>query len=466
MENNLELEHLKRKLQGNVIAAGDPDYDAACRDLIWNGRKPTRRPAIIVKAASVEDVLATVRFAATQGLRVSARGGGHHWSGIAMQDDILLDLAALNHVYVDMKTRTAEVGPAARNGDLARALGTHGLAFPLGHCATVPMSGYLLGGGIGWNSGAWGVACFNVESLDVVTADGELRHVSATEYPDIFWAARGAGPEFFGVVTAYRLRLHPLPRSIMTSVFTYSFERAAEVEAWMLHTMTLVPSNLEFTAMIASAPPPLATAVDKVVCGIATVFADDEGEARRILARVAAGAPSGMLDTQQNQPTPFDVLYEIIGQFFPQGRRYMVDTFWAKNGADGFLRQLASATVLAPSPESFSLVTVLPPAMAASDLPDAAYSVIGPMIGLSYAIWRSPEQDKANILWLRETAQAMKPLTKGCYIGESDLDRSDRLRESFSPAAWSRLKMLQSQYDPAGIFRTAPQRSAPLDTAA
>src|SRR5688572_2859338 len=152
----MNIQSLRSAVRGTVIANGDTGYEAARKALLWNGRKPPRFPRLIVRAACADDVQQVVRFAAEHGQRVSPRGGGHHWSGIALQEGIVLDLSALNQVYIDAATRTAEVGPTVRNGELASALAAQGLAFPVGHCATVPLSGYLLGGGFGWNSGAWG----------------------------------------------------------------------------------------------------------------------------------------------------------------------------------------------------------------------------------------------------------------------------------------------------------------------
>jgi FAD/FMN-containing dehydrogenase len=460
----MDIHSLRQTIRGTVIAREDAGYDEARHKLLWNGRKPPRYPQVIVRAASVEDVQAAVRFAAAQGRRVSVRGGGHHWSGIALQDGVVLDLSALNHVAIDPQARIAEVGPTVTNGDMARALGAHGLAFPLGHCATVPLSGYLLGGGFGWNSGAWGIACFGVDGVEVVTADGEVRRASAAENPDIFWAVRGAGPEFFGVVTAYRLRLQPLPRAITTGVWTYPLEDIGDVGRWASASMEAVPRNVEFTVMMSSAPPPLAGKAAKVATGIATVFADTEAEARSTLSQIAAGAPAGALDVQQNLPTPFETLYGIIAQFFPEGRRYAVDTFWGSNASDGFLGRLAGRTGRAPSPESFSLAVVLPPsASGAGQLPDAAYSAIGPVFGCAYAIWQDPSQDEANTGWLKETARMLAPASTGHYLGEADLDEPGRIRGCFSAQAWARLKALQAQYDPVGLFRAHRPASAPLE---
>lgn len=335
-----------------------------------------------------------------------------------------------------------------RNRTLARILTENGFAFPLGHCGTVALSGYLLGGGFGWYSGAWGMAAFSVDSVDVVTADGILRRASETENADIFWAVRGAGPAFFGVVTRYRLRLQPLPGAITTSVWTYPLDRIAEVERWMSETMRSGPAKLEFTAAMTSAPPPLVGA-GKVVSAIATVFADSETEAGDVLGAVAASAPPGALDVQQGMPTPFDTLYDIMAQFFPEGARYAADAFWS-DAPDSLFRGLADGVAASTSPTSFAIGVVMPPDAPAA--PYAALSVSGRAFGAAYAIWTEPSEDARQRAWLRDTADAVAPVTLGHYVGEADLDRPGRMAGCFSPAAWDRIGALRQWHDPVGLF--------------
>jgi FAD/FMN-containing dehydrogenase len=452
----MQIETLRAALRGTLIARDEASYDHARNNLIFNGSKPDRHPALIVRAADVADVQAVVRFAAAEGLTISVRGSGHNWSGIALQNGIALDVSALDTVSIDPAARIAEVGPGARCRTLARTLTENGFAFPLGHCGTVAVSGYLLGGGFGWNSGAWGMAAFNVDSIDVVTADGLLRHASETENADIFWAARGGGPAFFGVVTRYRLRLRVLPGAITTSVWTYPLDRIAEVERWMTEAMRTGPANVEFTAAMTSAPPPLAGA-GKVVSAIATVFAESEAESRAVLGAVAACAPSNPLDVQQGMPTPFDTLYDIMAQFFPEDARYAADSFWS-DAPDRLFRGLAEGVAASASPASFAIGVVMPPD--GPQAPDAALSVSGRAFGAAYAIWREPSEDERHRAWLRATSDAVAEVTLGHYVGEADLDRPGRMAGCFSPAALDRLERLRQWHDPAGLFAREMPRLA------
>ena len=127
---------------------------------------------------------------------------------------MLIDLSNLNKVIsIDPEARKAVLQPIISNRDVQQALNPLGMAYPSGHCPQVKLSGYLLGGGMSWNQGAWGHGCESVEAIEMVTADGKLITASKDENQDYFWAARGAGFGFFGVVTRFHLKLHPLPQS-------------------------------------------------------------------------------------------------------------------------------------------------------------------------------------------------------------------------------------------------------------
>lgn len=449
----MSLEALKSSVSGIVIAREDGPYAAARAALIWNARKPPRHPDVIVGATSAADVQAAVRYARQHGLKVTARGGGHHWSGVALQEGLVIDLSGLDQVNIDPAARIADVGPGVTNRELARALAEHGLAFPVGHCPTVPVSGYLLGGGFGWNSGAWGIACFSVESVHVVTAEGELLRASETQHADIYWAARGAGPAFFGVVTSYRLRLQRLPRAITTSTWTYRLEDVGTLERWISSSQPVLPRNVEFSLLMSSAPPTLAHRAAKVVTAVVTVFADSVDEARIVLGSVAAGAPHGALVTNLNMPTPFEALFELNGAAFPHNRRYAADTYWSAANASIFLETLAARVSEAPSPACMALGVILPPPEpGAPGLPDAAFSMLAPVFGCFYAVWDDADDDELNLRWLRQTSECLAPITLGHYIGEAHLEDGAHLPRSFSPAAWARLERGRAKYDPEGLF--------------
>lgn len=455
----MQIAKLKNVIRGEVIEASDRQFDKASGELIWNGRKQSRRPKIIVKADDVTDVITAVKFAAQHGLRVSPRGGGHNFSGIAQQNGIVIDLGGLKNFTVNKDERLATLGPGVTNIQVAEVLEALDLAFPVGHCGSVPMSGYLLGGGVGWNSGAWGIAAASVESVDVVLADGRLIRASETENRDIFWAARGGGPEFFGIVVGYRVRLQRLPRGITTVVRVYPLDRIREIHAWMKSAMAVVPANVEFTTAMTSAPG--SDGKVKVALAIATVFADNRDEAARVQDQIARLAPEGALGIEPEVSTPFSVLYRIIGNFFPVGHRYAVDSSWASHSSEDYLAGLADAVARAPSPHSFALGVTFPPGMIAPSR--CAFSSFGPVWGCIYTVWDRPEDDAVNIKWMREAADRVEDHVVGHYVGEADLERPERRTHCHSADALRKLRKLQSIHDPDGMF-LRPVPSSDLDT--
>ena len=462
----MQIETLRRDVRGLVLAAGEPGWDLALESLLWNGRKPDRRPAVIVRAADVDDVRHAVRFAAANGLSVSPRGGGHNWSGAAQQSGVVIDLAGLDAIRVDPAAGVAEVGPGATSRALLAALEPHGLGFPVGHCGAVPMSGYLLGGGIGWNAGVWGVACERVESLDVVVADGALKRVCAERDADLFWAARGAGPLFFGAVVGFRLRLAPLPRAIRTGVWTWPLSAHEDVAGWMQAVMASAPASVEFTAKFCAAPPPLAAVSPKAVMAIATVFADEAEAGDAVLAAIGASAPEGALDVQTGLPTPIPALHDLIDAGFPGGRRLAVDAMWSDAAPAGLFGALARGVARAPGPECFALGVVRSPLAPVPAPGSAAFSMIGSSFGAVYAMWRDPAEDAAARAWVRGIAREAAPGVKGVYVGEADLAAPGRLAQAFSPEALARLAALRARHDPADRFRRVFDEPGRAETAA
>lgn len=167
---------------------------------------PARYPNSIVQVGDEQDVIEAVHFARTNQMRIAVRGGGHSWVGFSLQHEcLLIDLGGLKQASIDPLARTATVQPGITGRELHNLMKAHGLSFPVGHCPTVPLSGFLLSGGLGWNTNTWGPACLSVDGARLVTADGNLLTIDQQNHPDLFWAIRGGGPGFFGVVTQYRI---------------------------------------------------------------------------------------------------------------------------------------------------------------------------------------------------------------------------------------------------------------------
>ncbi len=247
----LDWGSLRRRIMGEVVTANDPDFASVRSALVWNKIKPDRSPDVIVRVTDEHDVVEAVNFARENGLKVVSRGGGHTWCGLAVrQGGMTIDLSALSESRIDETSRTAVIQPVISNRELARRLGEHGLAFPIGHCPTVKAGGYLLNGGMSWNMGHWGPACLSVLAVEFVTADGKLIKASATEHQDLYWAARGCGPGMFAVATRFHLKCYPLPRAIATSNYFFSLNDLKEAVDEVVALGRKMPDKVELSIFL------------------------------------------------------------------------------------------------------------------------------------------------------------------------------------------------------------------------
>ena len=204
---------------GKVIQRADADYEIWRQSMIWHTYKPKRYPDVIVQAKSTQDVIGAVQYAAQHELKVAVRSGGHNASCASLRDGgLLIDLSALDGIRIDAARKIASIEPGVRSLELIQAARAEGLAFPVPHCPSVGMGGFTMGGGMGWNWPQFGgMAVHSILGAEIVLADGSVRRATATENPDLYWAVRGVGPGFFGVVTRLELQLYPVPKSIMFS---------------------------------------------------------------------------------------------------------------------------------------------------------------------------------------------------------------------------------------------------------
>jgi FAD/FMN-containing dehydrogenase len=214
-------------LRGDVLLPDDDGYDSARRIFFYS--RFDRRPAFIVQAAGPADVALAVVFAHENSLLLSIKGGGHSDFGVSSHDQaMMLDLGLLRGVRVDPQSRRAWIAGAAPSGLVDHETGAHLLATPLGGEPTVGFGGIALGGGFGKLGRTYGLTLDSVRSIDLVCADGQLRHASTVENADLFWALRGGGSNF-GVATSFEVDLHPVPERVFAGVLTFPLHQLRQV---------------------------------------------------------------------------------------------------------------------------------------------------------------------------------------------------------------------------------------------
>lgn len=434
----------------DMIFKGSKEYDEARSTASWNARLPDRYPHVIAPAKDAADVIAAVRYARDRGLKVKARSGGHSWTASGIRDgSVMVDLSLMNNIRYVPGEMTAVVEPGVHGHELNTLLAPHNLFFPTGHCSTVALGGFLLQGGWGWNSRSVGPACLSVEAVDVVTADGEMIRADKDHNPDFWWAARGAGPGYFGIVTAFHVRLHNRPKVMRESSYVYPLALRTEVLRWAHEVGPTMPTELEFS-LLATTPRQANGEIDEagtalVVFGRA-LMADEE----------AARAALDILDTcpvldqavrsATHVPTTFEELYAQQDGVEEKGFRWCADNVWTDAGIEELLPSVEDMFVTVPTAVSHVLWYQWHP----QEFPDAAISIQGNLYIAAYSGWTDSSQDEQMAAWPRDHMARLDPLSNGTALADENL--VERPARFLSEENERRLEGLRSRHDPEGLF--------------
>jgi FAD/FMN-containing dehydrogenase len=438
---------LNDKFDGVVLRRGEAGYEEARRGHMWNARVPARYPHTIVQARSEDDVIRAVRLAGREGLKIAIRSGGHSWAANFLREGgMLLDVGQLQEWSIDLDRRTAWVRPGVIGSDLAMALKGHDLFFPTGHCVSVGLGGFLLQGGFGWNSRLLGPACAHVSAIDVVTADGELLHANEEQNAEIFWAARGAGPGFFGVVTRFYLRLLPRPRVMMNSTYLYPVSVQDEVFSWIADLRPRLPRNMEPLVFLRrdlfGHPGP-----SLIVTGPTMGDTREECEAALRLLETCPVLDKALM-REVNVVTELDQLL-AAGEdtLYFKNHRYAADNMWTRAPGAQLLpgmRKIVQTLPGVPSHMMWMLWGDVP------DLPDMAFSMQGDIYIALYSVWQDPAKDAEHQAWVTDRMRELEPLANGIQLADENL-AARPFRFMAEPNA-RKLENLRAKYDPGGRF--------------
>jgi FAD/FMN-containing dehydrogenase len=221
-------------LTGRVVVPGDPEYERARQE--WN-IAIDKYPRAIVYCYTTGDVANAVLWSRRQGVELRIRSGGHNYEGFSVGDNVLvIDTSYMNNVRVNSCEDTVTVQAGTRLLDLYDTLSRHGYAFPGGTCPTVAISGLVLGGGLGLSARYLGLTADSLLGAEMVDANGQVLAVNECSNADLFWALRGAGGGNFGVVTAYKFRLHKVEKITLIQLEWYNNKpaRLAFLRRWQI----------------------------------------------------------------------------------------------------------------------------------------------------------------------------------------------------------------------------------------
>jgi hypothetical protein len=432
--------------RGEVIRRGHPGYEQARRATCRNRHLPDRYPEVIVQATSEEEVVAAVRMAAANGWKVGIRSGGHSWScNHVREGGMLLDLSRLNQVEIDEDAMVATVGPGCRSNELDDLLAERELFFPVGHCQGVGLGGYLLQGGFGWNSRALGMACESVISIDYVDGQGELRHASPEQNADVYWAARGAGPGFFGVVTRFHLRLYRRPQVIGARLGVYPIDSFAEILRWAHRVGPDVPTTVELMFVVSRRLP---TTGEPGILLIVAFFGDSEKQAVGDLSFLETRPEGAQLFTAFEQ-MPLQTLTAETMSHYPLDHFHVVDNMWTHASAEELLPGLNRVLESLPEPPAHFIWMNWSPKITRTDM---AYSLEDETYIAMYGLWSDPADETTVTDWVLRGITDLAPLSSGIQLADENLAR--RSAPFMARPNRERLEVLRREHDPARRFHT------------
>jgi FAD/FMN-containing dehydrogenase len=371
-----------------------------------------------------------------------------------------IDLTALNECVIDAKAKKASLQPVLSNREVARRLGEEGLAFPIGHCPTVKMSGYLLNGGFSWNMAQWGPGVMSVESYDLVTADGKLVNASANEHSDLYWAARGCGPGMFAVAVRYHLNLFSLPKSIMTSNYWFHLDHLKEVVEKVTDIGWKMPAIVELSIFMFAAPPELADqckSTNGMLCMVSAVaFAETEAEGKAALLPLEDEHLTKMcLKKSICQASNFAALEDASGAAWPEGHRNLCENTFSNGKPVDIYMALKDHFIKCPSSQTvivFLLSTGGKKIL--NNSPEVAFSADGQYYGGTWSIWKHEKDDAANMAWHRQSLELMRKHIDGYYIGETDyVAERSHIKEAYTADKMRKLEEIRAKYDPHSVFQ-------------
>lgn len=451
---------LRAALRGQVIDRAHSEYEGARR--VWNGLID-RHPTVIARCAGTADVVEAVRVAREQRPVVSIRGGGHQIAGSGVCDDgLVIDLSAMKGVHVDPAARTVHAQGGVTWGELDRETQLFGLFAPGGEVSTTGIAGFTLGGGMGLTMREYGLACDNLRSVEIVTADGTVRTASRDQHPELFWAARGGG-RGIGVVTSFEFALHPLGPQVPIVQLLFPYEEAERVlRAWPEVTRG-TPETVSPELALWSVPPDPAIPPELhgskvvIVLGVYAGSGGDVAAAEALAPLRGLGTP--LLDL--SGPAPYVAVQSALDPLFPTGGRYYMKSHFMDELSEQAIATLLAWDARRPTPETLIVLRTLGGAVARVGSDESAFPHRSGSFSLSIdAGWFDPALDSTAVTWAREAWRAMEPYaTGGVYINFSGLgDEADALRGAVYGPNEQRLAAIRAEYDPQDLFGSAALR--------
>ncbi|MGC0332743.1 hypothetical protein RKD23_005733 [Streptomyces sp. SAI-170] len=443
-----DRQRLRDSLRGDIVEPGDPDYDEARK--VYNAMID-KRPAIVVRAVDAGDVMATVDFARERGLPLAVRGGSHGVAGYGTCDDgVVLDLGRMRGTRVDPETRTARVEGGCTWADVNHATHAFGLATTGGVVSSTGVGGLTTGGGMGYLARRCGLACDNLLSVDLVTADGSFLTCTEEQNADLMWAVRGGGGNF-GVVTSFVYRLHPIADILGGPTF-YPLDG----EVIRRYREMIADSDGRLGALFAVAlGPPLPFLPERwhgrPICGVIACWSGPEEQDDEIRTRLSGLGP---VLGQMVERMPYPVINTLFDELLPAGLFHYWKGTFSRGLPDGAIDAYIDYGASTPSLESATVVFPLDGAVQRVGPQDTAFAYrdVDYATALSGTL-TTREDCEAQRDWVRGFYDALLPHSaEGGYVNFFDGDDQNLVRSNYR-ANYDRLTQIKRRHDPGNLFR-------------
>lgn len=436
------VNELSDSLRGNLLLPGNVGYDLA-RSVL--NRSIDRHPALIVQPDGATDIQHAVRFAAERNMLLAVKCGGHSYSGKSTcEGGMQIDLSTYRHARVDPRTRTAYVAGGSLLGELDRESMAQGLVTTAGTVSHTGVGGLTLGGGFGRLARRFGLALDNVKAFDIVTADGILRHASADENPDLYWALRGGGGNF-GVVTSFEFQLHPMQRQVIAGEIVFPLDRARDIITAYSELMISAPDDLYLDGYMSKTISGQGDGVGMSVC-----YSGPAGKADQVLAPIRAlGKPAfenirsaDYVDIQRTWDNldPRNEGQYMKGGFINEFSGSLVDRL-----LDGFEGDPGRNTTVYFQHSGGAIGRVAIDATAFAHRKSAANMLV-------FVAWPMDTEAKPHVDYIRSYWKNLERDTDGWYTNEIS-DETQQVQHANYQGNFARLLSVKKQYDPTNLFR-------------
>ena len=446
-----QFNELRGLIRGTLLQAGDAGYEEA--RTVWNAMID-RHPAIVVRCAGTADVRAALRYAREQQLPLAVRGGGHNIAGSALCDDgLVIDLSGMKSVHIVPDQRRAWVEGGATLRDFDHEAQAYGLATPLGINSTTGVAGLTLGGGFGWLSRTLGLAADNLLSAEMVTADAQRLHVSASAHPELFWAIRGGGGNF-GVVTRFEFQLHPVGPEITAGLIVFPSAQARTVLRQYRDAVNAMPADLTVWAVLRKAPPLpfLAPEVHGQDVLVLPVFSPSRSSA--IDAAIERIGKLGDALGMHVGPMPYTAWQQAFDPLLTPGAR----NYWKSHNFSQLSDEAIEVVLRYAGALPTSQCEIFLGLLGAQASVPASQATAYPHRDALYVMnvhtrWDDPLDDARCIAWARDFFRDAAPYASGgVYVNFMPQDESERTSDAYG-ANYQRLAQIKAQYDPDNLFR-------------